>query len=74
MQVTRSLSMNVLRNEENVRAVWAEYDANGRDSLAKSLQMFESCLKSPIREIHGFLKLSETLCGKKHSPFAKRVF
>lgn len=74
MQVTRNLSMKVLRNDENVKAVWAEYDANGRDSLSKSLQMFESYLKSPIVEIHGFLRLSETLCGKKHSPFARRVF
>jgi hypothetical protein len=37
MQVTRDLSMKVLRNDENVKAVWAEYDANGRDSLSKSL-------------------------------------
>ena len=65
--------MHVLRNTENVKAVWTEYDANGRDSLTKSLQMFESFLKSPVLEIHGFLRLAEALCGKKHFPFARRV-
>ena len=56
MIVTQRLSMEVLKNEENVRAVWSEYKQNG-DTLTKSLQMFEDILNHPIQEIHEFLHL-----------------
>lgn len=44
------LSMRVLHNADNVRAVWAEYSLS-KDNLVKSLQMFETVLRNPVPEI-----------------------
>lgn len=72
MKLTQGLSMRVLKNSENIRAVWAEYQKNP-DNLFKSLQMFEPVLKNPVKEIHSYLKICEALCGNRNSQFADKV-
>ena len=64
--------MAVLRDNDNVRAIWTEYEAD-QSSLTKSLQMFEPILKAPVKEIPSFLRICDALCGKRSCPYADRV-
>lgn len=66
------LSMEVLGDPDNVRAIWTEYEASG-GNLAKSLQMFEPILAAPVAELPSYLRICDALCGKKTCTFAHKV-
>jgi len=64
--------MEVLRDTDNVRAIWSEYE-NDKSSIFKSLSMFRPILESPVSEMPHFLQICDALCGKRSSSFAEYV-
>lgn len=73
METSQSLSMQLLRNADNLKAIWASYDLKP-ENLVKQLQMFEPVLKQPVSQIECYLQICLALCGNSRQPCADKVY